>query len=126
MNVRKSQEITVELRSSTVFREQELTRVLERSLRPDHEDTPHKLHKVSQLVHSLNKPGVNAFDVIQVLEQVDYLLGSIEAILEPNKVPDTRMIHNNALHELTRFAQSNYRYGNSYVRNPHSITPVSF
>jgi len=126
VTVRKSQDITIELHNLTD--EYRLKDELEHTLRPDHKDTPHKLRKVSQLVHSLNKPGVNAFDVIQVLDEVDYLLGSIEAILEPNRVPNIRIVRNKALHDLTRRNPSTHSspwYSNYLVHNPHNIIPVS-
>ena len=123
--VRKSQDVTV--RVPFLADEHRLKYALEHTLRPDHKEAPHKLHKVSQLVRSLNKPGVNAFDVIQVLDEVDHLLGSIEAILEPNRVPNTRMVRNRALQELTQGSHHSYYHGSApLVHNPHSITPVSF
>ena len=126
VRVRKSQDVTVKVHLGMIP-EHRLKHELEDTLRPDHKDTPHKLRSVSRLVRSLNKPGVNAFDVIQVLEQVDHLLGSIEAILEPNRIPNTRMIPNRALQELTQDSHhSHYRRGAPLVRNPHNGIPVSF
>ena len=116
VRVRKSQDVTIRAHL-VMLPEHRLKHELERSLQPDHSDIPHNLRSVSQLVHSLNKPGVNAFDVIQVLGQVDYLLSSIESTLKPNKVPDIHIVRNKALEEVLRMNNSN---------SPYTAVPVRF
>ena len=88
---------------------------------------PHHLSKARTLLHSLNKPGVNAFDVIQVLDKIDFLFDSINDEVNPKSIPDVKLVRNQGLEYLLRYEHPDTNsWDSNTLRNPCSITPVSF